>query len=82
MRADVTRELDGLNPPFLLTFACWHSVFEPRLKIGGFGFSKSAAMDSMAKTAVGARGYMAPEVSQPPHLVKHKLMSMRQLVVL
>lgn len=38
-------------------------MFEPRLKIGGFGFSKSAAMDSMAKTAVGARGYMAPEVS-------------------
>lgn len=38
------------------------SVFEPTLKIGGFGFSKSAAMDSMAKTAVGARGYMAPEV--------------------
>ncbi|BDA44173.1 Serine/threonine-protein kinase SAPK2 [Coccomyxa sp. Obi] len=38
------------------------SVFKPRLKIGGFGFSKSAAMDSMAKTAVGTRGYMAPEV--------------------
>jgi serine/threonine protein kinase len=37
-------------------------VFEPTLKIGGFGFSKSAAMDSMAKTAVGVRGYMAPEV--------------------
>lgn len=32
------------------------------LKIGGFGYSKSAAMDSMAKTMVGARGYMAPEV--------------------
>lgn len=32
------------------------------MKLGGFGFSKSALADSMAKTAVGARGYMAPEV--------------------
>jgi serine/threonine protein kinase len=32
------------------------------VKIGGFGYSKSAYMDSMAKTMVGMRGYMAPEV--------------------
>ncbi|CAK0773365.1 hypothetical protein CVIRNUC_004058 [Coccomyxa viridis] len=38
------------------------SVYEPVVKIGSFGFSKSAMMDSMAKTAVGVRGYMAPEV--------------------
>ncbi|KAK9915723.1 hypothetical protein WJX75_003221 [Coccomyxa subellipsoidea] len=38
------------------------SVFAPTLKIGGFGFSKSASIDSMAKTTVGSRGYMAPEI--------------------
>jgi len=38
------------------------SVYEPVVKISGFGFSKSALVDSMAKTMVGARGYMAPEV--------------------
>jgi serine/threonine protein kinase len=39
-----------------------YSVFAPTLKIGGFGFSKSASIDSMAKTTVGSRGYMAPEI--------------------
>ncbi|CAL5218676.1 g384 [Coccomyxa viridis] len=38
------------------------SVYEPVVKISGFGYSKSAVMDSMAKTMVGAKGYMAPEV--------------------
>ena len=42
-------------------------MFKPTLKIGGFGFSKSAVLDSMAKTTVGMRGYMAPEVSDNPH---------------
>ena len=42
------------------------SVFEPQLKIGGFGFSKSASLDSMAKTAVGARAYCAPEARPVP----------------
>ena len=55
------------SSPSLLKIARCCSVFEPRLKIGGFGFSKSAAMDSMAKTAVGTRGYMAPEVSHSQH---------------
>ena len=36
-------------------------MYEPVVKIGSFGFSKSAMMDSMAKTAVSAHHRM-PEV--------------------
>lgn len=57
-----TQKENHIGPVITEGSCMLYSVFAPTLKIGGFGFSKSASMDSMAKTTVGSRGYMAPEI--------------------